>query len=148
MKSQKGIDNSVLPPLSVVDQLTGIVHSVFPVEMYRRDPDVFVVAAEAAPARASGPFRGFVSEGSGAGMTHQAAWWAAVGEAVGRYALGIMSPEDLLFGSCAELRRLGHDPIIASADDCNCSIRSQQDKIPFTSFAAETLSLRPQLPTA
>ena len=136
MNSRKRLDNSVPPPPSVVDQLTGIVHSVFPVEMYRRDPDVFVVAAEAAPARASGPFRGFVSEGSGAGMTHQSAWWAAVGETVERYALGIMSPEDLLFGSCAELRRLGQDPI--DPHDCTLFHPSQQDKIPFTSFATET----------
>src|SRR5207247_6946118 len=95
----------------LVDYLTGIVRSVFEVEINRYDPDVFVAAADASPAYFPDCEFPSAVEGSGAGLTSEAARWAAVGEAVERYALGSVCRADVLFGSPVGMRERGYDPV-------------------------------------
>jgi ribosomal protein S12 methylthiotransferase accessory factor len=88
------------------DPITGIVPFVAETVIERGDPSVFVAAARIADLTAYG-MSSSASDGSGAGLSAAAARGAAIGEAVERYACAIVHPEDLVFGSCAELRRRG-----------------------------------------
>lgn len=124
------------PTPYVVDSLTGIVPSVFEVEMDRHDPDIFVAAANASSVHFSGSVSAPDAEGSGAGLTWQAAWSAAVGEAVERYALSNVYPEDILFGSSAVMQQLGHDPV--NPRDWVLFHHSQHNSIPFVHFGEDT----------
>jgi ribosomal protein S12 methylthiotransferase accessory factor len=125
------------PPRPVAtDPYTGIVPSVIDVEMERGDPDIFVAVAEAADTRVYG-FPGKVAgSGSGAALSHQAARGAAIGEAIERYALSLVHPEDLHFGSYSDLSRQGERPIappqFAFFDP------SQFGEIPFAPFTEDT----------
>jgi ribosomal protein S12 methylthiotransferase accessory factor len=79
--------------------------------MGKGDPDVFVISATCGDITAYGFPKGVASRGSGAGLTYEIAYGAAIGEAVERYACSIMHPEDLLFGSYSEMCKQGRHPI-------------------------------------
>jgi ribosomal protein S12 methylthiotransferase accessory factor len=124
------------PRPAPVDPCTGIVPFLMDVEMDRGDPDVFVVVAETADTTAYGFPHKVASNGSGAALSRQAAYGAAVGECIERYALSIVHPEDLLLGSYGDLFRQGESPIaphrFAFFDP------SQFGDIPFVPFHEDT----------
>ncbi len=122
--------------LSLADPVVGIVPSVFDVEMNRYDPSVFVTAANGPKLSAAGtPSVGGI-EGSGAGLTWQGAWMAAVGEVVERYALSNVHPEDVLLGSSSLMRKSGHDPV--DGRDWTLFHASQYKDVPFAPLDDDT----------
>lgn len=124
------------PPPTPVDPCTGIVPFTLDVEMERGDPDLFVVVAETADTTLYGFPHKVASNGSGAALSHQAAYGAAVGECIERYALSVSHPEDLLFGSSIDLLRQGESPI--TPDRFAFFDPSQFVDIPFAPFQDDT----------
>jgi ribosomal protein S12 methylthiotransferase accessory factor len=124
------------PRPTPVDPCTGIVPFTMDVEMERGDPDVFVAVAEPADTTLYRFPQKVVSNGSGAALSRQAAYNAAVGECIERYALSIVHPEDLLFGSAADLLRQGESPI--APDRFAFFDASQFAELPFVPFHEDT----------
>jgi ribosomal protein S12 methylthiotransferase accessory factor len=124
------------PTASVVDRVTGIVPLVAEVEIECSDPQIFVCAADVADITAYGLPHQVVSRGSGAGLSLETAWGAAVGEGVERYALSLIHPEDLIFGSYQQLQRQGYNPVAPSR--WALFHPSQYDRIRFAPFLEET----------
>jgi len=106
------------------------------VEMERGDPDVFVVVAEPADTTVYGFPHKVASNGSGAALSRRAATGAAIGECIERYALSIVPPEELLFGSYVDLLRQGESPI--APERFAFFDPSQSAEIPFAPFHEDT----------
>jgi ribosomal protein S12 methylthiotransferase accessory factor len=125
------------PPIaSVVDRVTGIIPLVAEVEIERSDPQVFVCAADVADITSYGLPHPVVSRGSGAGLSLEAAWGAAIGEGIERYALSLIHPEDLIFGSYRQLRQQGYTPI--APQNWALFHPNQYSQIRFAPFQEET----------
>jgi ribosomal protein S12 methylthiotransferase accessory factor len=69
------------------------------------DPDIFTHVASCCDIAAIGMPFSHASNGSGAGLTFESAYYAAIGEAVERYCLAVFHPEDLLLTTCKELKK-------------------------------------------
>ncbi|MBG0829783.1 YcaO-like family protein [Planomonospora sp. ID67723] len=95
------------PPLSIADPLTGIVTWSADLEIERSDPDVFVTVAQSGNLVGYGLPEQATANGSGAGLTREAARRAAVGESAERYACAFVHPEDLTLASYSELHGAG-----------------------------------------
>ncbi len=93
--------------LSPVDFWTGIVGDVYEVPRMPDDPSVFVSVSRVADFSAIGLPATATNAGSGAGLTYEAAWAAAVGESVERYAAAIVQPEELRVAGARELSEEG-----------------------------------------
>ena len=93
-------------PLSAVSALTGLVTYLTEVELRPGDPEIFVVAAQAADLSVLDPRNTTTANGSGAGLTWDDAAGAAVGECLERYAASTLGDE-IIVGSHRSLRRRG-----------------------------------------
>ena len=119
-----------------VDPRTGLIPFVITAEIEPGDPDVFVCACQTIDTTIYGLPHRVSGNGSGAGLTLDAAWGAAVGEGVERYAMSICPHEDLVFGSYESLRCrdfLPVDPRRWALFDA-----SQYGRLPFVPFQPET----------
>jgi len=130
------MNNSFLPPFSLLDSLTGLIPYILENSIERSNPDVFVTVADVADVRMYGFPHRVASIGSGAGLNHKKALGAALGEGMERYAMGIIHPEDLIFGSYEYLSQNGYDPI--SPDTWALFHPEQYGQIPFDIFTENT----------
>jgi ribosomal protein S12 methylthiotransferase accessory factor len=124
------------PKPAALSGVSGIVRHIVQSEMHRGDPDVFVVAAQTANLRAYGLPHEASSDGSGAGLRYTAARDAAIGECIERYACGIVHPEALVFGSYADLRAQGEQPV--APDDWALFAPEQYATAPYAPFEHHT----------
>jgi ribosomal protein S12 methylthiotransferase accessory factor len=99
------------PMACLINPLTGIVKWTIEVPLERSDPEVFVVAAKTSDTSVFGCPTTAEINGSGAGLTIQKAYGAAIGECVERYASCFSNPEEWLYGSYNHLKDLGYDLI-------------------------------------
>lgn len=113
---------------------TGIVSFIAISEMEPADPDVFVMASETADTeKLEFPIK-ITSSGSGAGLTYETALYSTIGEGLERYALGLIHPEDLIFGSFNDLKDKYN---IISPDEWKLFNDRQKD-LPFDVFDNDT----------
>jgi ribosomal protein S12 methylthiotransferase accessory factor len=91
-------------PDSIVDDEFGLVRHVTEVPREPDDPDIFNYGVELADTSEYLPLICFSNNG-GAGITREAAYRAALGEAVERYCGSAMFPDTLTLGSYAEVSR-------------------------------------------
>lgn len=124
------------PPLSLADPLTGLIPFIAISDIEKGDPEVFVSAADTADTLAYGLPHKVTSKGSGAGLTYAAAWGAAVGEGIERYAFSIVHPEDLHFGSFYQMQAKGLCPV--PPDHWALYAPSQLAALPLPAFHRET----------
>lgn len=101
--------------------------------MKRSDPAVFVVAAEAADVVPYGLDRGAELRGSGAGLKHEEALGAAVGEVAERYACAIVPVEDLVFGS---YNSVVHN--VSATAPASWALYTAEQEVPYPFFDADT----------
>ncbi len=122
------------PPL--VDSVTGVIRPPELTETGRGDPDVFIAGTATGDLSAYGYEWATEVPGSGAGLSLEEAEWSAIGECVERYALASVVPEEVVFGSHAELREADVPSVgpekWALFDD------SQRGEGPFAPFDDET----------
>ncbi|MCX6358189.1 MAG: YcaO-like family protein [Armatimonadetes bacterium] len=107
----RGAGGTGPPALGPVDAMTGLVKSVMMSQRHPGDPDVFIAVSDPADTNAYQLPHPVPADGSGAGLTHAAAWQSAVGESLERYALGNVDADELLVGTEKEMRRAGHRPV-------------------------------------
>ena len=96
---------------AIVDSVTGIVRSFFSSANGLADPMVYTTATEMAKTSVYHPTLHCASNGSGAGLTLEDAYGAAIGESAERYALMLWHPEDVIIGSFNQLRKKGYSPV-------------------------------------
>lgn len=120
--------------LPLRNRLTGIIQDIIEVEITPGYPEIFVCVANIADTSVYG-FQ-TASDGSGAGLTREDAFKAAVGEAVERYASAIVQKDELIFGSYNQLIKDGYNPIRPSK--FTLFHESQYDKLPFSRFDDDT----------
>ncbi|MEZ5016130.1 MAG: YcaO-like family protein [Flavipsychrobacter sp.] len=94
---------------------TGIVNYVAEININHSDPEVFVTAATACSLKKIGIPVDYKISGSGAGISWEDAYYAAIGETIERYSLSIIHPEDLVFATAKELKEKGL-PIVEPKD--------------------------------
>ncbi len=93
-------------PLSdLYNTTSGIIDLQTSMENQLSDPDLFTHVASCCDLAALGMPFSHSSNGSGAGLTYENAYYAATGEAVERYCLGIFHPEDLLLTTFKDLKK-------------------------------------------
>ncbi len=124
------------PQVSAVDNYAGIIPLVVESENERSDPEVFVVAGRISDAQKYGIPTAVIGSGSGAGLDFRSAFMAATGECLERYALSIIHPEDLIFGSYQKLSNEGYN--IVSPKTWSLYDKSQYDSIAFAPFYDDT----------
>lgn len=95
-----------VPALSPVDFWTGIVCDVYPVPIVPGDPAIFISVSRIADFTAIGLPETATNVGSGAGLTAEAAYYAAVGESIERYAVAVPSLDTAVLASSKEMRSL------------------------------------------
>jgi ribosomal protein S12 methylthiotransferase accessory factor len=95
------------PALSPVDFWTGIVGDVYAVPRVPGDPSVFVSVSRIADFTALGLPAAATNAGSGAGLSHEAARNAAVGESVERYAAAVPMTSEVVLATSRELTERG-----------------------------------------
>jgi ribosomal protein S12 methylthiotransferase accessory factor len=88
---------------SLISKYTGIVTFIEAIDKQLSDPDVFVVASQTANIQNYGYEFDVSSNGSGAGLTFDNAFNAALGEAIERYGLSIYEPEFNIISSYNDL---------------------------------------------
>jgi ribosomal protein S12 methylthiotransferase accessory factor len=120
----------------VVDSVTGIVRSVFTSANGLADPTVYSAATEIAKTQVYHPTLICASNGSGAGLTLEDAYGAAIGESVERYALMLWYPEEVIVGSFNQLLQKGYSPV--APDKWALFDPSQYSQLPFAPFHEHT----------
>lgn len=87
---------------AVIDDVTGITNGVRSIPLDPGAPTVFAVTARMSDTT---PYLGLKGDpyNSGAGLTEQAAWDAAVGETIERYCLAAIQPKRMTIGSWRSL---------------------------------------------
>lgn len=90
--------------LDLYDARTGIVNYIAEININLSDPEVFVTAATACDIKKIGVPVDYGVNGSGAGLTWEDAYYAAIGETIERYSLAIIHQEDLVFATANEMR--------------------------------------------
>lgn len=100
----RNITNNFFDIDDLANLKTGLISFIAVSEMEPADPDVFVIASETADTKKLGLPIKITSSGSGAGLTYKEALYSTIGEGLERYALGVIHPEDLIFGSYNSLK--------------------------------------------
>lgn len=109
----------------VQDPEIGLIRRLFEVPLQPSEPDLYVAVAEfldpfaLRPGDGSSGRRDVVTQSSGAGVDRLSALWAAVGEAIERYALHAFDPQVLVFAPAMQLdaEYLSIDDLILFADE-------------------------------
>lgn len=94
------------PPEAVLDPETGIVRYVAEIPAEPGEPPLLNYSAKMANTVTYLPLGCYDANG-GAGLTHEAARWAALGEAVERYCASVYFRDELVLASYAELSTTG-----------------------------------------
>lgn len=117
----------------ILDPLTGIATSGRILHRDPGSPTIFTATVQMADTK---PYLGHRGDAynSGAGLSEQEAWNAAIGEAVERYSVSVQRPEKMVFGSWEELQPLNplHPVELALFADF------QQDSLPREPFSITT----------
>jgi ribosomal protein S12 methylthiotransferase accessory factor len=115
---------------SVIDNETGIVRWVSEIPVQPGEPEVFNFSAKMCDSGRIFPVACFDNNGA-AGLTREWAYRAAIGEAIERYCSSIYFPEELAFGSRAELTHAGR---LLGPSELALFHESQRDSIRYASF--------------
>lgn len=121
---------------SPVDPIVGIIRSLYELEIYKSDPEVFVVTAQLSDISLHGLKSNAVLNGSAAGLQKKSAYWAAIGEACERYASCIVDPANFYIGSYLDLSFSGLNPI--KPDRWALFDEQQYGAIPYQKFTQDT----------
>ncbi len=124
-------------PADLVDGYLGLVTDLVQVPVAAADPAVHIVGGRVADLAAYGIDVTADVNGSGAGMTLDAATSAAVGESFERYACCLPPPGGLIAGSYAEVRHRG-DAEPVEPDRWALFDPTQEGKVPFPVFDERT----------
>jgi ribosomal protein S12 methylthiotransferase accessory factor len=124
--------------LSPVDPVTGIVTEVFESPVQPGDPGVFVAISRIANFASYALPVNATNTGSGAGLSFEAAYWAAVGESLERYACAINHPEDVTVGSYKDLSRQGMS-LVPPEKWALFSPEQHEHKLPYSTFDSDTV---------
>ncbi|QTY27131.1 YcaO-like family protein [Flavobacterium sp. CS20] len=125
--------------LSIEDlfsRVTGLVNFIAETENSLLDPDVFVLASDLCDTSKIGFSNNMGSNGSGAGLTYNDAYYSTLGECAERYALSVIDKRCLVFGSYEKLHKK-YDLI--NPDDWNLFSDNQFLSIPFKKFTKKSL---------
>ncbi len=95
----------------LVSEYTGLIPFIKAIDKQLSDPDVFVVASQTANLKKYGYSFDVSSNGSGAGLTHENAFNAAIGEAIERYGLSVFETEENIIETYNDLISEGLHPI-------------------------------------
>src|SRR5918911_2581384 len=90
----------------VIDPETGIIRWVSEIPLDPGDPEIINYSTKMCDSGVYFPMGCYDSNG-GAGLTREAARWAAIGEAVERYCSSVFFPDEFLLGTYEEVRRHG-----------------------------------------
>jgi len=118
----------------VLDNETGIVRWVSEIPIEPGEPQIFNFSAKMCDSSRCFPMGCYDSNG-GAGLSREAAYRAALGEAVERYCCSIFFPDELVFGSQNEVSRRMR---ALHPDEVALFHPTQRDKIRYAWFRTET----------
>lgn len=130
----RNIANTVFNIDDLANLKTGLISFIAVSEMEPADPDIFVIASETANTEKLGFPIKITSSGSGAGLTYEDALYSTIGEGLERYALGVIHPENLIFGSYNNLK--GKHTIISP--NAWSLFNESQKELPFDFFDDNT----------
>jgi len=115
---------------------TGLITFLEETENEFSDPNVFVFISKTADIREYGFLHEASSNGSGAGISYEKAYKAAIGEAVERYALSVIHIEDLVLDTYENLIKKKISAL--GPETFKFFDPSQFNKIPYANFTSKT----------
>lgn len=115
---------------------TGLITFIEETENELSDPEVFIIISKTADIREYGFKHEASSNGSGAGISYEKAYKAAIGEAAERYALSVIHPEDLIFDSYESM--IANGLVALGPETFKLFDSSQLKVIPYPEFTNKT----------
>ena len=116
-------------------EYSGLVTYIAEADRLLADPDIFVLASEMCDTSVFNYKNKVGSNGSGAGLTYQDAYYCTLGECAERYSLSVINPKNLIFGTYNELK---HQYNITKPAIWQLFSKTQFANIPFPEFTEDT----------